>query len=180
LYPLYPIFAVFSLFTIQKILEKTKKKKIVISIIISIILITSISYLEIKSIDIEHERESVEIFKDVYSITNVINKFNHESSYITLIPILEKNESIVISNFNQNVKNIYYEKNLELEEFIKQNSEKGLTHIVIDDSEERPDFFNKLMKDENSFDYLEKVYDSQELGFKYHVKVFKINIEKIN
>ncbi len=179
LYPLYPIFAVFSLFTIQKILEKTKKKKIVISIIISIILITSISYLEIKSIDIEHERESVEIFKDVYSITNVINKFNHESGYLTLIPILEKNESIVISNFDQNVKNIYYEKNLELKEFIKQNSEKGLTHIVIDDRENRPDFFKKLIKDEKSFDYLEKVYDSKELGFQYHVKVFKVIIDEI-
>jgi hypothetical protein len=179
LYPLYPIFAVFSLFTIQKILEKTKKKKLIISIIISIILITSISYLEIKSIDIEHERESVEIFKDVYSITNVINKFNHESGYLTLIPILEKNESIVISNFDQNVKNIYYEKNLELKEFIKQNSEKGLTHIVIDDRENRPDFFKKLIKDEKSFDYLEKVYDSKELGFQYHVKVFKVIIDEI-
>ena len=179
LYPLYPIFSVFSLFIIQKILEKTKKKKIVALIIISIILITSIGYLEIKSIDVEHEKEAIEIFKDVYTITNVINKFEHESGYLTLIPILEKNESIVISNFNQNVKNIYYEKNLKLEEFIEQNSKNGLTHIVIDDRENRPDFFKKLIKDEKSFDYLEQVYDSKELGFKYHVKVFKIIMDKI-
>jgi hypothetical protein len=178
LYPLYPIFSVFSLFIIHKILEKTKKKKIVALIIISIILITSIGYLEIKSIDVEHERESIEIFKDVYSITNVINKFNHESGYLTLIPILEKNETIIISNFEQNVKNIYYEKNLKLEEFIKKNSKKGLTHIVIDDRENRPDFFKKLIKNEKSFDYLEKVYDSKELGYKYHLKIFKIDMEK--
>jgi len=179
LYPLYSIFSIFSLFVIQKILEQTEKKKIVASIIVSIILITSISYLEIKSIDVEHERESLEIFKDVYSITNVINKFNHESGYLTIIPILEKNESIIISNFDQNVKNIYYEKDLKLEEFIKQNTENGLTHIVIDDGENRPDFFNKLMKDEKSFDYLEKIYDSKDLGFKYHVMVFEIIMDKI-
>ena len=179
LYPLYPIFVVFSLFTIQKILEKTNKKKSIVSIIIFIILITSIGYLEIKSIDIEHERESMLIFKDVYSITNVINKFNHESGYLTLIPILEKNEPIVISNFEQNVKNIYYEKNLKLEEFIKQNYEKGLTHIVVDDGENRPDFFKKLIKNEKSFNYLEKIYDSKELGFQYDVKVFKIIMDKL-
>ena len=179
LYPMYPIFSVFSLFLIEKILEKTNKKKIIASIIIIGILVSSIIYLEIKSIDLEHEKEALEIFKDVYSITNVINKFNYESGYLQSITFLEKTDPIIISTYDQNVKNIFYDEKLELNEFIKINFKDGLTHIVIDDSQNRPKFFKELMKNEESYNYLEKVYDSKELGFKYHVKVFKINMEKL-
>ncbi len=179
LYPLYPIFSVFSLFVIEKILEKTRKKKIIAIIIISGILITSVIYLEIKSIDLEHEKESLEIFKDIYSITNVINEFNHESGYLHTIPLLENNELVEMSVFNQKIKTIPNIENLNLNDFIKKNSKNNLTHIVIDDNEKRPEFFKKLMKDEKSIEYLEKIYDSKELGFNYHVKVFKIDFSKL-
>ena len=179
LYPLYPIFSVFSLFVIEKILERTRKKKIIAIIIVSGILITSVIYLEIKSIDVEHERESIEIFKDVYSITNVINKFNHESGYLHTMPLLENNELVKMSVFNQKIKTISNIENLDLDDFIKKNSENNLTHIVIDDRENRPEFFKKLMEDEKSIEYLEKIYDSKEIGFNYHVKVFKIDFSKL-
>ena len=182
LYPLYPIFVVFSLFTIQKILEKINKRKIITSIIITIILISSITYLEIKSIDIEHEREALEIFKEIYHITNGINGINtiyHESSYITVISLLEQNEPVLINNFERNIKHINFDKDLELKEFIKNNSNNGLSHIVIDDREDGPNFFKILMKNEK-IKYLEEVYDSKENGFNYHVKVFKIDYSKLN
>ena len=35
------------------------------------------------------------------------------------------------------------------------------------------------MKDEKSIEYLDKVYDSKENGFTYHVKLFKIDFSKI-
>ena len=179
LYPLYPIFSVFSLFVIEKILEKTRKKKIIATIIVSGILITSVMYLEIKSIDLEHEKEALEIFKDVYSITNVINKFDHESGYLHTIPLLENNELVEMSVFNQKIKTIPNIENLDLNDFIEKNSKNNLTHIVVDDNEKRPEFFKKLMKDEKSIVYLEKIYDSKELGFNYHVKVFKIDFSKL-
>ena len=177
LYPLYPIFAVFSLFMIEKILEKTRRKKIIAIIIVSGILITSIIYLEIKSIDVEHERESIEIFKDVYSITQVINEFEHESGYLHTIPLLKNNELVKMSSFKQEIKTIHNRENLELNDFIKKNSKNNLTHIVIDDGKNRPEFFKKLMNNEKSFKYLEKVYDSKDFGFNYHVKVFEINYQ---
>ena len=177
LYPLYPIFAVFSLFMIEKILEKTRRKKIIAIIIVSGILITSIIYLEIKSIDVEHERESIEIFKDVYSITQVINEFEHESGYLHTIPLLKNNELVKVSSFKQEIKTIHNRENLELNDFIKKNSKNNLTHIVIDDGKNRPEFFKKLMNNEKSFKYLEKVYDSKDFGFNYHVKVFEINYQ---
>lgn len=180
LYPLYPIFAVFALFFIREIFEKMKNKKIITALIITGILISSITYLEIKSIDVEHERESLEIFKDVYSITDVINKFDHESGYIHTIPILEKKIPFIISTSENNVKTINYEKTVKLKEFIEKNIENNISYIVVDDQKNRPEFFKKLIDDDESYNYLEKVYDSKELGFDYHVKVFKINFEVLN
>lgn len=179
LYPLYPIFAVFSLFIIQKILEKTNKKIIISSIIISIILISSIIYLEIKSIDIEHEKEAFEIFKEIHPLVTGINKINHESGYITVISLLEQNQPILISNFDQNIKHINYNENLKLKEFLKNNSNNGLSHIVIDNGKDRPDFFQQLMNNEK-IEYLEEVYDSKKNGFNYHIKLFKIDFSKLD
>ncbi len=68
---------------------------------------------------------------------------------------------------------------MKLKEFVKNNLDNGLTHIVIDDGKDRPDFFKILMKNEKSIEYLEKVYDSKENGFNYHVKVFEIDFSKI-
>jgi len=177
LYPLYPIFSVLSLFMIEKILGIKQNKKIVLSLIIFVILISSIVYLEIKSIDLEHEKESLEIFKDVYAITYVINEFNHESGYLHTIPLLKNNELVKISSFEKEIKTIPNIENLDLNDFIKKNSKNNLTHIVIDDRENRPEFFKKLMNNEKSFKYLEKVYDSKDFGFNYHVKVFEINYQ---
>ena len=177
LYPLYPIFSVLSLFMIEKILGIKQNKKIVLSLIIFVILISSIVYLEIKSIDLEHEKESLEIFKDVYAITYVINEFNHESGYLHTIPLLKNNELVKISSFEKEIKTIPNIENLDLNDFIKKNSKNNLTHIVIDDGKNRPEFFKKLMNNEKSFKYLEKVYDSKDFGFNYHVKVFEINYQ---
>ena len=49
---------------------------------------------------------------------------------------------------------------------------------MIDDKENRPDFFKMLMKNEK-IEYLEEVYDSKNNGFNYHVKLFKIDFSKL-
>ena len=38
--------------------------------------------------------------------------------------------------------------------------------------------FNYIFFNENEFPYLEKVYDSKEKGYDYHVKLFKINYKE--
>ena len=179
-YPLYPIFVVLGLYFIKEIFEKVKNKKIITTLILLGILASSIVFLEIKSIDIEHEKESIAIFEDVYSITKTINKFNHESGYIHSIPILKMNEPIVLAYNKEIVKTIPYDDSLNLKEFIILNQDYGLKHIVVDDKKDRPEFFKKLIEDDTSFSYLEKIYDSKNFGFKYHVKVFKINFEKLS
>ena len=59
-------------------------------------------------------------------------------------------------------------------DFIKNNEKNNLTHIVTDNHNE-----SKILKDlflnDEKYPYLVKVYDSIEHGYKYHVKVYKIN-----
>ena len=43
---------------------------------------------------------------------------------------------------------------------------------------EEGQFFNQVFNNESDYPYLEKVFDSDEKEFKYHVKIFKINYEK--
>jgi len=49
----------------------------------------------------------------------------------------------------------------------------------VDDKKERPSFLIDVFTNEMDYHYLEKKYDSKNDGFIYHVKVFKINYEKL-
>ena len=55
--------AVISIFTVERFLQKNNYKNIILLILVSGILIASISFLEIKKIDVEHEKDAFEIAK---------------------------------------------------------------------------------------------------------------------
>jgi hypothetical protein len=56
----------------------------------------------------------------------------------------------------------------------------GLTHLVIDDAETRPDFLKNVFYNEEKYPYLIKVFDSKDYGYKYAVKIFRIDYEKFD
>ena len=61
-------------------------------------------------------------------------------------------------------------------DFIKFNSEKGLTHLLVT---KENDFFKDVFDNEEKYSFLEKIYDSEELGKISKHKIFKINYEKM-
>ena len=65
-----------------------------------------------------------------------------------------------------------------MEKYIELSREKGLTHLIVDDNEKRPDFLKDVFYHEEKYPYLIKTFDSQENGYKYHVKIFKIDYGK--
>ena len=65
-----------------------------------------------------------------------------------------------------------------LSAFIDFGKNEGLTHIVVDNNENRPQFLKDVYKNEEKFPYLTKIYDSSEEGYDYHLKIFKIDYEK--
>jgi len=65
-----------------------------------------------------------------------------------------------------------------LENYIIRNNENGLTHIITNNNIEQEKFIVEIFNNENKYTYLEKIYDSKNDGFNYHVKLFKIDYEK--
>ena len=65
-----------------------------------------------------------------------------------------------------------------LNEFISNERENGLEHIIADDKENRSQFLKNVFYNENEFSFLIKIYDSKNEGYNYHLKIFKIDYEK--
>ncbi len=175
LYVLYPMFCVISIFGI-KILEE-KIKKIFLAIIIGVI-ISSVIFLNIKIDDYEHEKEAFEIAKHIQNSTNAINSYYPESKYVRVTGLL--NEFPILSDkvsFGPKIFNTDYQS---LQEFIVINKKEGLDHLVVDGKTNRPEFLNDVFINDKKYPYLTKVFDSIELGYKYHVKMYKIDYERFD
>ncbi|MCV0400926.1 MAG: glycosyltransferase family 39 protein [Nitrosopumilus sp.] len=191
---LYPILSVISLFTVRKYFNKFSNKNIGLVILVSLILVSSIVFLEIKKIDVNHENESLKIAKIVSEKTEIINQYTTESGYLPIIgmqeleefPILRK-DFVKMDNglkhcFNIHAcNNIISVKSNDIVGFLQNSEEKGITHLVIDNKEQRrPSFVNEIFKNEDQFPYLTKIYDSKEDQLLYQVKIFEINFEEFN
>ena len=62
-----------------------------------------------------------------------------------------------------------------LDKFIVEKKDLGLTHLFTDGSISRNDILNDVYFNEEDYPYLEKIFDSQDKKFDYHVKIFEIN-----
>lgn len=194
LYITYPILCLISVTSIKKITDSFHNKKYILIAVTIIILISSIIFLEIKKIDLNHEIEALKIAEIISTKTKVINQFSTESGYIPIIgikkleefPILknefERNESNMNNCSNvHNCKYILGVKSDDIVEFLRNAEKLGITHLIIDDKEQRrAEFVKKILHNENAYSYLTKIYDSKENGFTYNVKIFEIDFEKFN
>ena len=108
--------------------------------------------------------------------TEGVNYFSPESQYIKVAevvknwPTLPPNE---FGHFEVIMPRFSVEGYNSLEEFIESNKSKGLTHIVVDNNTNRPEFLKNIFNNENN-KFLKKIYDSKEHDFEYHVKIFEI------
>lgn len=191
---LYPILAVISLFSVKKYINKFSHKNLGLIILISLILVSSITFLEIKKIDVNHENESLKIAKIISEKTETINQYVMESGYLPIIgmqelekfPIL-RNDFVKMDNdlkycFNIHAcKNIVSVKSNNIIEFLQNSEEKGITHLVIDNKEKRRALFvNEIFMNEDQFPYLTKIYDSKNDQLSYQVKIFEIDFKEFN
>jgi hypothetical protein len=179
LYTLFPIFAVLSVMAIKKIVTKFDKENIFLIIIISAIIVSSLLFYEYKKIDYEHEKESFEIMKEISSKVKGVNYLSTESRYLITIQTMNQWPT-PYSEIKFDIQIISYENENNLEDFILKSKDKGLTHIIIDDDQQRPDFLKEVFFEEEKYTYLEKIYDSKNNGFNHQLKVFEINYELLN
>jgi len=178
LYPLIPILILFACQFFDFLTKKFSLKNITI-IVISTIIILSLSFLELDRNSNQNEIYDVTVF--VSKIANGVNAYEGggflrvaelENSWPELPPINEKNKMS-----GKTLK--FSTKNHEnLEQFLKNNEELGLTHLVIMKNEKKI-FLNHIFHNEKDYEFLKKIYDSKDYEFKNHIKIFEINYELI-
>ena len=179
LYMLFPLFVIISLYTIERISRGRNYKLIFVLIIIGIIFGT-IFWIEYKWIDKKYEKEAYELSFKIKELTKGVNEFYPESTYLEFI---DKNKEF------PKIKNQIYQKhpifplsNYEkIDDLLLNERDNGLTHIVADKSQnsknQRQSFLIEIYENENNYEFLNKVYDSKDHGFRYHMKIFEINYE---
>ena len=180
---LFPIFSLISIYTIKEITKKFDKTKFVLIIFVVGILLSSIVFLDYNIIDYEHELEAYDIGLEVSRNTSVISDYHPESKYAhNKIDVATNLETfpILSSEIKQKVKLIETYGFYSLNEFIVYGEREGLTHIVVDDNQNRSEFLKDVFRNEGKYVYLSKIYDSSEHGYDYHLKIFRIDYEKFD
>ena len=195
IFVLYPIFCVLACFTFKIFLEKFQRKNLIFCMIIGGIVLSSMIFVEWKSIDNEHYQEVYEIFTEFEQKEMKINKefgksdgeflFFHWVKVETAekFPILQKEIlpskiKYVPMKITQLHLDLY-----NLRDYFQFLEKQKVTHLILDKygnaqwhhelSLNLLDIFNH----ENKYPFLIKEYDSKENGFNYHLKLFKIDYD---
>jgi hypothetical protein len=178
LYILFPIFSLISLFAVKKYISKFPRKNIILLIIVVGILISSIGFYEYKKINHEKEKELNEIALIVSNIVSGINFHPSETAYVRSAQLPDK-WPFVFPDEKYQIKIVSTSNHKNLESFIL-DSRNELSHLIIDDNVNLPEFLQEVYHNEEKYLYLNKVFDSKSLEFKYNLKLFEINFERFD
>jgi hypothetical protein len=182
LFALYPIFSVISIYTLKLIMVKINKPRSITVLILLVIVTVSTFYLQWKDIDADHELESFDLAKEISNRAGVVNAFPTESSYLNVVGLTKVPDFPTASEEYLKIRTeyIFLDGFDTIEAAINAGKQDGLTHLVADDQINRANFIKDVFVNENRYPYLIKEFDSAEHGYKYHLKIFKINYEKFN
>ena len=191
LFILYPMFSIFSALTIKKFVDRFSNKNLILISIMGIIFLSSVIFLEYKVMDIEHERDAFFVAKYLVESPNVLNNYYPESRYLESAEIFENWNKVKPYFFEEREKGISVRASvphkftaiptdgyISIEDFIQKNKERGLTVLVTDNKKNRAEFILDVFNNEEKFPYLIKELDTSNLGYSYHVKIFRIDYEK--
>ena len=190
---LYPIFCVISLFAIRRLLHRiSQRRNLVISLIIIGIIIVSVFYLN-ETNDNTHENESLEIAKILSDSKKIINDYLPESKFLEIADIDYNMRDFQLYFFNERVMGESIRNSIQhnviiiklndfdsINELIELSEKNELTHLVVDLEKNRGEPFIEIYNNEKQFPFLDKIFDSDQYGFDYKMKVFKIDYEKFD
>ena len=195
IFVLYPIFCVLACFTFKIFLEKFHRKNLIFFIIIGGIILSSVVFVEWKSVDNEHFRESYQILLDIgqkeMKINKEFGKSDGEFLYFHWVKVQDTGQFPILKKELPPGKMTYtplddwvvvYDLD-NLRDYFQLLEKQKTTHLILDEYNNAKlqhelnlhliDIFNH----ENKYPFLIKEYDSKENGFNYHIKLFKIDYD---
>ena len=203
LYFLIPIFCIISTFSIKYFIERISCKKIIFPVCFIIIILTSIMFIETQ-IEFKHNKESAMIAQFVVMQSTGVNDYYPESQYIWGYDVPKKwndykifyenmdRTNIIIQAESRGIDEIHGSElrnplsvNVKspnnfssLNSFLDNIEKHRISHLVVDGKNDRPEFLNDIFYNEEKYTFLEKIYDTKDMNFDYHVKIFEINYEE--
>jgi hypothetical protein len=183
LFMVFPLLVLISLYGVSK--WKIKNHHFMMVGITAAIILTSFIYLDFKKIDYDYDYEN-EVFlitQFITSKTSLINDNSADIRYRTAATIVTYWPNLPIptseSHMERSLKLISPTGHSSLIEFVDSSKDKGLTHLAVDGRDHQPEFLRDVFYHDEKHPYLEKIYDSSELGMKYHVKIYEIDFVRI-
>jgi len=182
LFFLYPFYCICSVLTIKFFGARIKKKKnTFLLIILGVILLLSLTFLEIKKTDIDHQREALNLAYIVSNMTSTVFTYFPESGYLDIVGLTNLQDFPILKEEYEpkRHKQVYlYENYDSMAEYIEYGRKDGLTHLVLDELEKRrPAPFKDAFYHEEKYPYLIKEFDSKDHGYNYHLKIFRIDYD---
>ena len=180
-YSIFPIFCVIVLFGISWIVDKFHHKKLVLSLILIGMIMGSMAFLEINKIDYSGESEVYQVSKFVANNVDGINSGSKIEKYMMAAEManrwpVKSTPGDLRDTFK--VKQFTTKEIKTFDEFIIKYKDQKLTHIVVDDYTDS--ILSAVYHNGKKIPYLEKIYDSKEYGYKYSLKLYKINYESFS
>jgi len=182
LFMFFPLLVLISLYGVSKL--KIKNHHFMMVGITAAIVLTSFLYLDFKNeIDVDYENEVFLITQFITSKTNLINDNSVDIRYRTAATIVTNWPNLPTAtsetHIQHSLKLISPTGHNSLIEFIDSSKDKGLTHLAVDGREHQPEFLRDVFYHDEKYAYLTKVFDSKDHGMSYHVKIFKIDYNKV-
>jgi hypothetical protein len=176
--------------------------------IIGGIILSSVIFVEWKSLDSEHYRETYKILIDIgqkeMKINKEFGKYGHEILFFTWadlhnaekFPVLKKELAFDVTDPLSKLRYIPLHDWLVVNDFDNLGDyfqfleKQEITHLIVDKYKGGPEKYRikhelglaliDIFNHENDYPFLTKEYDSKENGFNYHIKIFKIDYDLYN
>ena len=177
-----PLIILISLYGINK--WKIKRKNLMTVFLITAIILVSFIFLNSEKIDRDYEKEVFSISKFITSKTGVINGDSADIRYRTASGLVINWPNLPAAtlgetHLDRTLIRVSTSNEKSLLEFIDASKDKGLTHLAVDGREYQPEFLRDAFYYDERYPYLKIIYDSSELGMKYHVKIYEIDFVRM-
>jgi len=182
LFMVFPLLVLISLYGISKL--RMKNNHFIMVGITAAIVLTSFLYLDFKNeMDVDYENEVFLITQFITSKTSLINDNSADIRYRTAATIVTYWPNLPTAtsetHIERSLKLISPTGHNSLIEFVDLSKDKGLTHLAVDGRDHQPEFLRDVFYHDEKYVYLTKVFDSKDHGMSYHVKIFKIDYNKV-
>ena len=183
LYIQIPFLCVLATLGIEFLIEKTKKQKIITITLIPLIIFGGLIFFnEEITFDYKLEEEYFEIAKKIDAEMIVVNDIDPVDNYIRSARIASLEEFPVLRDSFElrTLKVIKLNEFESIEKLLKYGTKNDLEYLVVDQDGDGISYMHEIFINEKTYPFLEKIYDSTNYGFEYHVKFYKIDYEIVD